>query len=81
MHVLVTAGGLSRDGQPEPTPPPTWRERHEARTGVDPLVCPRCGTPMELEGYYFGSVARLCLRFGLEPGERIDYRQGYRDSG
>ena len=36
---------------------------------------------MELEGYYFGSVARLCLRFGLEPGERIDYRQGYRDTG
>ena len=26
--------------QPEPAPTPTWRERHEARTGVDPLVCP-----------------------------------------
>lgn len=78
---LAQARRLLRQPDPEPTPAPTWRERHAARTGVDPLVCPRCRTPMELQGHYFGSVARLCQQFGLTPGERIDYRQGYRDTG
>jgi hypothetical protein len=78
---LAQARQLLGRAEPAATAAPTWRERHEARTGVDPLVCPRCGTLMELDDYYFGSVARLCVRFGLKPKERIAYRTPYRDSG
>ena len=78
---LAQARRLLGQADPEPTPAPTWRERQQARTGVDPLACPVCGTQMELEGYYFGAVARLCVRFTLEPGRRIEYRNPYRDTG
>jgi hypothetical protein len=78
---LARARQVLGQAEPEPTPAPTWRQRHETRTGTDPLACPRCGTLMELDDYYFGSVARLCVRFGLEPGRRIDYRTPYRDTG
>ena len=78
---LAQARRLLGQADPEPTPAPTWRERHATRTGVDPLVCPGCGTEMELDAYYFGSVPRLCQRFGLDPRERLGYRTAYRDTG
>ena len=63
-------------GHEEPTPQdaPTWRQRWAARTGIDPLVCPRCGVEMVLIEYCFGPHAGLYARLGLAPGERIEYR-------
>ena len=53
---------------------PTWRERWAARTGIDPLVCPRCRVEMVFIEHCFGPHAGLYARLGLAPGERIEYR-------
>lgn len=70
-------------GQPEPAPqrPPTWRQRRQSRTGVDPLACPGCGEEMELVGYFFGPHAELYAMLGLEPSQRITENTVYHDRG
>jgi hypothetical protein len=55
-------------------PAPTWRERRIQRTGKDPLICPKCGVEMLLLGYFFGKHAELYKMLGLDPGQRIAYR-------
>ena len=58
-------------GHEEPTPQaaPTWRERWQARTGIDPLVCPRCGVEMVLIEYCFGPHGEVHLS-GVWPREQ-----------
>jgi hypothetical protein len=79
---LPLARRLLSQPEPAPQPAPTWRERRQASTGVDPLQCERCGREMELVGHFFGRHAELYAMLCLSPGQQIDPGQTvYQDTG
>jgi hypothetical protein len=79
---LPVARRLLGQAEPAPQPAPTWQERRQASTGVDPLQCERCGREMELVGYFFGRHAELYAMLGLSPGQQIVPGQTvYQDTG
>jgi len=56
---LEQARAALRQLESPPRPCPSWAERQQQLTNVDPLTCPRCETPLTYLGLAFGSWSEI----------------------
>ena len=74
-YLPLCRAALGHKEEPSPEPvPTTWQQRQTEYTGRDPLICPRCQTPLVLYEVAFGTHRPLHLlweyvhRQPLAPG-------------